>query len=1021
MIPRQLTLHNFMCYRANVPPLNLDGIAIACLSGENGAGKSALLDAITWALWGAARLRSDDDLIALGETEMMVDLTFLLDGQDYRVQRRRSKGKKGQSLLQFEMLAEHSWKVLSGATLRETQQRIDQTLRMGFETFSNSAFLRQGRADEFTRKEPSKRKQVLADILGLDAYAQLEEASKGRAKLLDSQIREIDGAITAYRTQADRRSVLIGIVREAEIQAQLRSQAFSAAQEAYEVASQRVHVLEARLPLRDGQRQQLERLKSQHDQLSAKIEKDTRAIVAARQMLAEADTIRTGAAQLDTASVELDRLEGLRDIYDQLRTQNQIHEQAIRAEQTRIETDLARVEVDLANLRQQAARRPLLDREIREYTAKLELLTPVAGELEQTRRSRTELSERSRIANQLKLRRLEIQTTIEKRRDSLVATREEIKRKLKRLSDQLADQPRWRTELENAQHEHQRFVAEQERVEAFRSEESRIAELVGGLRAACDTIKKQGEQINEKMLLLSTDLATCPLCGNELGHDGVAHIQEEFERERTDLRSRFSQTKREADASEQQLRGLRTQIEQTSRTLAGQTEVVARIARIERDISAADQARAEQSDAQRELDDVQLQIVKGDFEQGLRAELTRVEAELAGTGNPEQIETEMKRAERRIDELEKQLSEQAELKAQIQRRRDELRKIDDNDPALHEQELRERELKTTLEMGDYAAAARMALKQVEAETSALGYSPEAYNTAREQKQLLAEWAHKLTRLEKAETWLAENEPLLLRDEAEQQRIANEVATAEHELGVIEQELRALQPSITARNDAQVQLRNTQHDQRVAEKDLAEKQAQLSQAEDAAELLQEREAERRRTADRKGLFDELSQAFGKKGVQALLIETAIPEVEREANILLAGMTDNQMHLSFETQGETKKGDVTETLDIKIADALGTRDYDAYSGGESFRVDFAIRVALAKLLARRAGARLETLVIDEGFGSQDARGRERLVEAITSVQRDFKQILVVTHIQELKDMFPVQIEIVKTPTGSTWTIA
>ena len=153
----------------------------------------------------------------------------------------------------------------------------------------------------------------------------------------------------------------------------------------------------------------------------------------------------------------------------------------------------------------------------------------------------------------------------------------------------------------------------------------------------------------------------------------------------------------------------------------------------------------------------------------------------------------------------------------------------------------------------------------------------------------------------------------------------------------------------------------------------------------------------------------------------MIETAIPEIEREANTLLGGMTDNQMHLVFETQGETKKGDVTETLDIKISDTLGTRDYDAYSGGESFRVDFAIRVALAKLLARRAGARLETLVIDEGFGSQDARGRERLVEAITSIQRDFKQILVVTHIQELKDMFPVQIEIVKTPEGSRWAIA
>jgi len=111
---------------------------------------------------------------------------------------------------------------------------------------------------------------------------------------------------------------------------------------------------------------------------------------------------------------------------------------------------------------------------------------------------------------------------------------------------------------------------------------------------------------------------------------------------------------------------------------------------------------------------------------------------------------------------------------------------------------------------------------------------------------------------------------------------------------------------------------------------------------------------------------------------------------------------------------------ETLEIKIADALGTRAYDAFSGGEATRVNFAVRIALSRLLARRAGARLETLVIDEGFGSLDATGRERMVEAITSVQDDFKRIVVITHIDELKERFPAQIEVIKTPAGSRWEL-
>jgi exonuclease SbcC len=125
----------------------------------------------------------------------------------------------------------------------------------------------------------------------------------------------------------------------------------------------------------------------------------------------------------------------------------------------------------------------------------------------------------------------------------------------------------------------------------------------------------------------------------------------------------------------------------------------------------------------------------------------------------------------------------------------------------------------------------------------------------------------------------------------------------------------------------------------------------------------------------------------------------------------------MHLRFETQREAKSGDSTiETLDIRISDEMGTRDYELFSGGEAFRINFAIRVAISKVLARRAGARLQTLILDEGFGTQDVQGRERLVEAINAIQDDFEKIIVITHIDELKDAFPVHIDVWKTREGS-----
>lgn len=182
-----------------------------------------------------------------------------------------------------------------------------------------------------------------------------------------------------------------------------------------------------------------------------------------------------------------------------------------------------------------------------------------------------------------------------------------------------------------------------------------------------------------------------------------------------------------------------------------------------------------------------------------------------------------------------------------------------------------------------------------------------------------------------------------------------------------------------------------------------------------------QADRERRAFDQGLFEQLREAFSKRGVPAMIIETAVPELERTANELLARMTDGRLHVRIETQREIKTGDLREALDIIISDELGSRPYELYSGGEAFRIDFGIRIALSRMLARRSGAQLRSLFIDEGFGTQDARGREHLISAINSIQDDFDLILVITHLDELKEAFPARIEVTKTSNGSIFQFA
>jgi exonuclease SbcC len=152
------------------------------------------------------------------------------------------------------------------------------------------------------------------------------------------------------------------------------------------------------------------------------------------------------------------------------------------------------------------------------------------------------------------------------------------------------------------------------------------------------------------------------------------------------------------------------------------------------------------------------------------------------------------------------------------------------------------------------------------------------------------------------------------------------------------------------------------------------------------------------------YQTLVKAFGRDGIPALIIENAVPALERIANEILGQMSKGKHYVRFETQRDLKnnKG-VAETLDIMIGDWTSERPYETYSGGEQLRIDYAIRFALAELLAQRAGSKVEWLTIDEGLGSQDQEHRALVLEAIKSVANRFKKVLVITHLEDAQQAF------------------
>jgi exonuclease SbcC len=298
----------------------------------------------------------------------------------------------------------------------------------------------------------------------------------------------------------------------------------------------------------------------------------------------------------------------------------------------------------------------------------------------------------------------------------------------------------------------------------------------------------------------------------------------------------------------------------------------------------------------------------------------------------------------------------------------------------------------------------------------LGYDSQAHAEAREAVTAGQVFAERKAQLETVEERMEEEQAGLERLAEAEQRWKTELAATQERRAELEQESAALAEELEDADAVEAEL----HRMRAREAEARQRLGAAQQRLVACEALEVQRADKlkrkRALEEEEGVYDELRTAFGVRGVPAMIIEAAVPEIEAEANRLLSRMTNGQMTVRFDTQRETKAGEVREALEIQIADELGTRPYENYSGGEQFRVNFAIRIALSKLLARRAGAQLRTLVVDEGFGTQDESGRRRLVEAINVVHDDFARVLVITHISELKDAFPARIEVAKTADGS-----
>jgi exonuclease SbcC len=893
MIPHILHIKNFLSYGPETQIIDFRPYNLISLSGKNGHGKSALLDAITWSIWGQARKSSgqakpDAGLMHLGQKHMMVILEFEVNGTMYRVRREYLQTQsKPFATLDFGIQSKDGKLIpITDKTIKDTQDKIDRTIGITYESFINSTFLRQGQSNEFSKKSPKERKEILAQILQLQRFEQQKKIALAHARKLQQEYQtnlQIQERISQELQQLQTVAAQHQLTTEKLSLIEQNRKVFEQKQTAVNIEYQKIKSLEHEAAFIKKQKQDLE------------------------------EKLITITNQIDTITQDLKKLSqktSVQDLKNKQETIQKLLEQSQKSQQEKIifkEKYLSTKELLSTTLTK-------LQQEFDQIQQKI--LFSLHSQEEKLKQITTQIVEQQQIIKQL-----EHQAT------SALAQNNDFLQTMTTYARSSALYEQEKLQLDLKRQEYQAACAQ---ATYLKQHAVKLAQDI-------EHLEKQ-------------DHYSCLMCEQPFDEDTKQNILKNLDFELKNIDTQINSCKEQA---------------QTIKISSQEIQAVIQKHQAEHEIYLQTKAKHEQH-------------------QEIMAQVTAQE----------------KIAFEKLEQMKK--AQEAAIKV-VKSTQEELVEINEK----HTKSLESEEIKKL----------RQTLLEIEIEAKKL-YILSAQEQHRLEKEFqsisqeLAQLAtpdHQIKQEATAAGLIKQHDDIKAQINNLETQLKDYQTIEDRLLGIKKEEqeiLACLQKNLQEHQLLLVEKGSLEHKQKKQQELTSELEKIVLTAKTTQQELTD--------------YQEICKALGKDGIQALLIEQAIPEIEHETNLILSRLTNNQTQIFIESLKDLKKGGSKETLDIKIADSFGIRDYEMFSGGEAFRIDFALRIGISKLLARRAGTMLQTIFIDEGFGSQDEEGLGLIMDNIYKIQEDFAKIIVVSHLPEMKEQFPVQFVIEKKRSGSMISI-
>ncbi|MDJ0635543.1 MAG: SMC family ATPase [Xenococcaceae cyanobacterium MO_188.B29] len=1016
MIPVRVYVKNFMSYRQG-QELLFDSAPLWVLAGENGAGKSTIFDAITFALYASHRggKQNHKDLINHKEDSLAVEFDFLINNLQYRI--RRTVSRKSAATRQISKIVDNKIKPISNTDNEQGfKEWIEHHIGLKENAFTSCVLLSQGNSDKLLTSKPTERFTILKQVIDLSAYERLYEQA-------DNLRKEADGELKGLEKQLEN----IPLISNEQLQ--IAQEQLERAKNNYKIIQERVEKLN-----------QFIQQAKQWEQLKKQIEQEQNKKQELQQLIDHSEEITTNFNRLEELKLVIPKIQTIITAKERLaNTEKEINKieqdlRQVRNKLTKAEIEQKESQEKCAYLQQSLEN---LQNNLQQVTTELSELAPLITKLEQYEQIKNNLEQSNSEIAKLPPDLSQQVDKQEKNYQQLV----EIKNTLPWLQNITESRFDLSNEIQKEQTAEKKLRSLKLQLTENQQQEKNISIDVNKIEQTERDLSNQLnlERANYKRInqqLQSFEQAAtkpnCELCGQEITPE---HAQQEKQRLKQNLESieasinslqhKYSTVKKNLSEYRTKLESIQNKVEEIKQSINNskniQHQAIVKIKgllqQLDRDwknsleiyrvkISPNKPNNESEWSATKYPNHTDLKYLKQQVN-NMDTEKQSLHSLQQQLEQWKQLNNQRQTYHTQLIECEEEFSiaEAKQAKESYQNSKRSQKEINQN---IQQEQQKLNQAKKTKENTDQNLenySKRSQNLQIELKGKQTSYSEIEDNLQTKLKELPEQWqkedffnSDKLQELQQETNELAKYENLVQQLNNAQQSLENSIG----QISSYQQQIEQL-PKEAYRlfQEIEVELITAKAEREKNDLEKSEAQRQLNELEKTQKDRKKLEENTKEAEHNRNLYKTLSDLLGKKGIQLHILRNAEKAIIEIANEILDSLSRGNIRL--ELRGENQETDKALDL-VAYNHATGNQPTAVAltSGSQRFRIAVSLALAIGQYVGNNT-RKIESVIIDEGFGSLDKNGRDDMIEELNELTQRLKRIILVSHQEEFFNEF------------------